>query len=810
MSSPPLPLRGWIFDTYPTHDGMVVWIVDVEGRSHRLVDPFQPSFYVAGPVPALRQLGLELHRMRLAEPVGMTRRQEFWTGESRDVLECLLLDPERQPALLRHLATPRPGVTLYDCDLPLPLSYCHARGIFPLAKVRVCEAGAGGRGSGASNGAETQGTVNDQFSMPNGTGGRRNGNRGDPAPGPWPLAPGTAELRYEVEGSAWDLEYPEPPLTLMALTGRGDEQGRGAPIGKLRALSVACQDDVTTIEEGDPATLLVELNRLIRRFDPHAIVTDWGDAFLVPTLLTLARRAEVPLELDREMIRRRPRTAGRSYFSYGRIVYQAPSYPFFGRWHLDSRNSFLLQETELAGLLELSRLSKVPVQKMARTSPGSAISQMQLDRALTDRILVPWKKGEPERWKTAWDLLVSDKGGLVYQPITGLYEEVAEIDFASMYPAMMVRHNISPETVDCACCPDNAAPEIGYSTCRKRDGLVTRTLRPILARRQALKQLRKASTGAARARYDHRQNALKWILVTCFGYLGYKNARFGRIEAHETVTAYAREKLLSARTLAEARGFRVLHAIVDSMWIARPGATEAEVLDLCREIQDAVGIAINLEGIYKWVSFLPSRVDPNVSVANRYLGAFRSGELKLRGIDLRRSDTPPLVSQAQQRMVEILGAADGLAGYAARIPDILDLFVEYAWRLREGQVRLDDLVIRRTVSKAAGDYKTNSQIGLASRQMAARGVAVHPGERVRYVISDADAPDVEARVQAIPFAGPDTPYDTGKYMELLCRAVETLLWHHGYTVKRLQEVLARQGLGVGGWGSGKNGSRKAR
>ncbi|MEK7219735.1 MAG: DNA polymerase domain-containing protein, partial [candidate division NC10 bacterium] len=323
---------------------------------------------------------------------------------------------------------------------------------------------------------------------------------------------------------------------------------------------------------------------------------------------------------------------------------------------------------------------------------------------------------------------------------------------------------------------------------------VTRTLRPTLARRQALKRLRDASSDPARERYDHRQTALKWILVTCFGYLGYKNARFGRIEAHETVTAYAREKLLTARALAEACGFRVLHAIVDSMWIQKAGATEAEIRDLCRAIREAVGIDINLEGIYKWVSFLPSRVDPALSVANRYLGAFRSGELKLRGIDLRRSDTPPLVAEAQQRMVEILAQADDLAGFAARIPTVLEVFVEYAWRLREGQVRLTDLTIKRTVSKEAGEYKTNSQIGLASRQMADRGAAVHPGERVRYVITDADAPNAEARVRAIPFLAPDTPYDTGKYLELLCRAVETLLWHHGYDCGRLLRILAERGV----------------
>ena len=764
MHSPALPLAGWIFDVYPTSGGMVVWILDAEGKSHRLVDPFQPSFYAAGPVKALRQLAADLSRLRLAEPVGMTRRQEFWTGESRDVLEFLLLDPERQPALLRHLAVPRPGITLYDCDLSPALTYCHARGIFPLAKVTA-----------------SREVTNDQWE-------RRAESREPRA------ANGGSELRYEVEGSAWDLDYPEPPLIMMALTSQGDEQGRGAPLGKLRSLTITCEGEETILEEGDPETLLSELNRLIRRFDPHAVITDWGDAFLIPALLDLARRAGIPLEFDREVVRRRIRTAGRSYFSYGRVVYQAPSYPFFGRWHLDSRNSFILKETEVAGLLELSRLSKVPVQKMARTSPGSAISMMQLDRALTDGILIPWKKGEPERWKTAWDLLVADKGGLVYQPITGLYENVAEIDFASMYPAMMVHHNISPETVDCACCPDNAAPEIGYSTCRRRDGLVTRTLRPILARRQALKRLRNSASGVARARYDHRQTALKWILVTCFGYLGYKNARFGRIEAHETVTAYAREKLLTARALAEERGFRVLHAIVDSMWIVKAGATEAEVLDLCRAIREAVGIDITLEGIYKWVSFLPSRVDPAVSVANRYLGAFRSGELKLRGIDLRRSDTPPLVAEAQQRMVEVLARAEDLAGFAARIPEALEIFVEYAWRLREGQVRMADLTIRRTVSKEAGEYKGNSQIGLASRQMADRGMAVHPGERVRYIISDADAGNAEARVRAIPFLAPDTPYDTGTYLTLLCRAVETLLWHHGYDCRRLLRILAERGV----------------
>lgn len=376
MRSTLLPITGWIFDVYPTSGGMVVWIVDETGGSHRLLDPFAPSFYAAGPVKELRRLAADLSKVRLAEPVGMTRRQEFWTGEPCDVLELVLRNPEQQPALLRRLAVPRPGIVLYDCDLAPSLTYCHSKGIFPLAKVTVA-----------------RGMTNDQWQME--------------TEGPGPecdnskFAIRNSQLQYEVEGSSWDLEYPEPPLTVMALTCQGDERGRGAPLGRLRSITIACEGDETVIEEGDPESLLRGLNTLIRRFDPHAIVTDWGDAFLIPALLALARRVRIPLELDRDMVHRRIKSAGRSYFSYGRVVYQAPAYPLFGRWHLDSRNSFILTETRLAGLLELSRLSKVPVQKMARTSPGSAISMMQLDRALSDGILVPWKKGEPERWKTA-------------------------------------------------------------------------------------------------------------------------------------------------------------------------------------------------------------------------------------------------------------------------------------------------------------------------------------------------------------------------------------------------------------------------
>src|SRR6185436_247563 len=101
---------------------------------------------------------------------------------------------------------------------------------------------------------------------------------------------------------------------------------------------------------------------------------------------------------------RKIETEGRTYHAYGRIVYKGPAYPLFGRWHIDRRNSFMARETGMEGVLELSRLAKVPVQRMARTSPGTAMTSMEMDRAVTDGILVPWHKSEPEAYKTGLEL----------------------------------------------------------------------------------------------------------------------------------------------------------------------------------------------------------------------------------------------------------------------------------------------------------------------------------------------------------------------------------------------------------------------
>ncbi len=755
-----MQIQGRLFDLYPLESSMILWIKGEDGRLRRFEDPFRPRFYAQGRKTDLLELFHFLQKERRAAGYQWDRKKDLWSGDKVEVMEIEVVDSEHYAQLSKILPPWEEKMTFYNCDIPLPQTYLYEKKIFPTGRCLV----------------------------------EAEGNR-------------IFEIHPDPSESVWMNDENLSDFRILELRIEGDPW--------KKSLVLECEGYRVEMEAIDVG----EIERFLKHFDPDVILSDDGDASLLPRLFFEERRWNIPIPWDREPypVKRQIRPKGFSYFSYGRTYYKAPAHLFLGRWHIDRRNSFIYGESGMEGVVELARLAKIPVQRMARTSPGTAITSMQLDRALQDKILIPWRKGEPERFKTAWDLLVADKGGLVFQPRLGIFEDVAEIDFASMYPTMMAIHNISPETVLCGCCENRLVPEVGYTICKKREGIVPKTLRPILARRAWLKKKAKEWESGKRnvegggnlpspprgeekgegmdyekrrEIYNRKQTALKWMLVTCFGYLGYRNARFGRIEAHEAVTAFGRESLLQAKEICEAEGFELLHAITDSLWIRKKGFKEEEVLELCQKISEATGITMSLEGIYRWMAFLPSKGNRESPVANRYFGLFRNGKIKARGLAFRRGDTPPLIREAQLRMLEILAETKDMDDYRVKVPKILDLLLEYCLRLKDGQARSEDLAIGKRISQEPGAYKVDSLTALAAQELEDVGVPIHPGEKVRYVIKDAESKDKTERVRPFPLVGPDDTYDVKKYLEMLMKATEEILIHAGYDAKRLYPLLS--------------------
>lgn len=714
--------EGILFDIYVSGQEARLWILTEDG-AELFHHAYHPKVYLEGKRNVITELVSRLEKQRLILGKRWTEKIEFWSADLIKVLELEVAGAPHYEKLSEILPSYDGPLHIYNADLPLAQTYLYETGLFPCGHVHV-----------ETEGQEIQ--------------------------------------KIEATESAWqDLQL--PPLRTITL-----EPLRKSP-NRFPGLRISWEGKDHEIDPEGPEALVTELNNVIERADPDLLLTSQGDTLLFPWLLRAEALAKARLNLDRDAAvpKRSLRTKGRSYFTYGRILYSPPRYPLFGRWHIDKEASFMYREAGLDGIVELSRLAKIPVQTTARTSPGTAISSMQLDEAFRQNILVPWRKGEPEAFKTPWKLFIADKGSLTYSPEVGAFENVAEIDFASMYPAIMVAHNISPETMQCSCCEKDGekVPESGYHICKRRHGLVPKVLAPILDRREALKRRKKlASNDRDRIHFDKRQTALKWILVTCFGYLGYKNARFGKIEAHEAVTAFGREKLLHAKEIAETQGYRILHALTDSLWIHQGDIGKEALCKSIDKIVEATRIPMALEGVYRWLHFLPSKRRPSVGTPSRFFGVLKNGNLKARGLAHRRSDTPRFIKEAQLSILKILSNARDLKEYHALFGKAEEEHKQWREELQSGNVSPWRLVMTRRLTRDVNSYKTDTWTSLAGRQYEQAGIKLHAGERISFLLKNVLDPLKQERVIAAPFIKPEDNYDLRKYDQILNHAVEEL------------------------------------
>src|SRR2546425_1965331 len=279
------------------------------------------------------------------------------------------------------------------------------------------------------------------------------------------------------------------------------------------------------------------------------------------------------------------------------------------------------------------------------------------------------------------------------------------------------------------------------------------------------------------------------LVHNSFGYLGFKNARFGKIDAHIATCAFSRKVLKQAVAIAEAHGFQLVHGIVDSMWLRKPSATAEEYEELCSEISRELNLPISFEGIYKWVVFLNSKIDPRVPVLNRYYGIFQDGTVKVRGIDLRRHDTPGIVRQCQEEMLGVFSKANNSSEFKLLIPKALDVLERYATLLRKRKVPLEDLVIEKNLSKDPGEYTHKVPKAIAAQHLVKEGGTVHAGQRVNYILTHDWAGVPEKLALPPELADENTVYDSERYIDLLCSSATNLLLPMGYTTQSLRSML---------------------
>ena len=274
-----------------------------------------------------------------------------------------------------------------------------------------------------------------------------------------------------------------------------------------------------------------------------------------------------------------------------------------------------------------------------------------------------------------------------------------------------------------------------------------------------------------------------------FGYLGFKNARFGKIDAHIATCAFSRIFLHRAIAIAQARGFKLVHGIVDSMWLTKTDATAADYEELCAVIKKDLKLPLSFEGQYKWIVFLNSKTDPQAPVLNRYYGIFQDRTLKVRGIDVRRHDTPTIVEKCQTRMLAILKEADNSREFQALIPQVLNTLREYASKLRSGTIPIEELIITKNLSKVPNEYTHRVPQAIAAQRLIDEGGTVHAGQQVSYILTIDTSTIPENQALPPELADDNTVYDPERYVDLLVSSTANLLLPFGYDVKSLTASL---------------------
>jgi len=765
--------KGWLLDVATYSEGVILWVKTEEERKViRIFHEFSPEFFA---VPK-DNVGNDFKRMQyiLAQNQNVKKVricEKYVKLEDHEKSRVLGVTVEKPSVFKKTIKEVNEiGLfTLYNTDLPITQMYFYVNDLFPMS---FC-----------------------QFKIKVEKDKRKKVNI---------LRLISLDMLDDNEKLFYDL----PPLRAVWLDVKIQHQGikpyYNDPISYAE-ISIVENDENNVpradgykkrrirIDKRNEAEIIRSISKVIDRLNPDIILTQNGDEFLFPYLV--ARASENRITKDLYLSRDKKPLAkcifdlsGGSdhYMSYGIIRRRSRTQVYLsGRFHLDTTSYASLHFTEgnIPGVIEVARISRISLQRLSRITIGGALQSIQFYNAYKLDHLIPSFKKSPEGFNTGMDLIKSDRGGHIFEPIIGVFDQVAELDFSSMYPSLMANFNVSSETVNCKCCKDDGTgikvPGLDFHICTKRQGIISKSISLPLKKRLKYKEyVRK--TGSVR--YNFTDIALKWVLVVSFGYLGFKNARFGKIEAHQTVCAFAREFLMRSAEVAEEHGCKIIHGIVDSIWLKDtknrpPEEFEKVTKEVAEEITKSVGIPMSWDGQYNVIVFLPSRAEPDIPALSHYWGIKSNGEVKVRGIEVRRRDVPKIIKDAQYAFIDVFQGASSVKEFMRRIPKAKNVFYRYIDKIETGKISREELTIRQRISRKPSQYKVNSYQAVAARQLERSGVVVTPGKNVRYIILNADAdpkfPEKKVILSDI-YDEKKHQYDKKKYVELLKRAFENI------------------------------------
>jgi DNA polymerase I len=364
--------------------------------------------------------------------------------------------------------------------------------------------------------------------------------------------------------------------------------------------------------------------------------------------------------------------------------------------------------------MQLSNLVSLPLDHVGTAAVGFRVEWFLMKHALKRGELVPKRIEQPYRPYV---------GAIVLKPEPGLHEDIAVLDFKSMYPSIMIAYNVSPDTYVSPKEPMPSsgvyeAPEVKHRFRKEPAGFYKEVLSYLINVRDEIRsRMKQASLESVEYRVlDARQKAVKVITNASYGYAGWIGARWYMKPVAEAAAAWGRHTILDAIKMAEKAGLKVVYGDTDSIFVKH----EPEKIEkLSREIEAKFGLEIKPDEVYVRIFFTEAK--------KRYAGLMSDGKLDIVGLEVMRGDWAAIAKKVQEKVLEII--------LKEQSPKKATRFVQQCIsELRQKRVPYRDLIIWKTLTKPAEEYAVKASHVEAAKMLRDKGWELSVGDKVGYVV----------------------------------------------------------------------------
>lgn len=398
----------------------------------------------------------------------------------------------------------------------------------------------------------------------------------------------------------------------------------------------------------------------------------------------------------------------------------------------DGEVTLRLAREFLALELQLSAMLRYTLVDTSRASSSEMVEQLLIVNSFERNDLIPNKPREGEVHQRS---LQTYEGGFVKEPVPGLHENIAVLDFRSLHPTIMISHNISPDTLKCnhpECrSGKNVSPDKDWF-CEKKKGFLAGILEEILASRVELKKKAKSlDKNSEEYKFvNAKQHALKILLNSHYGYLGYPRARWYSRESARAITAWSRHYIRDVSHKAEQTGFNALYSDTDSCFLLVPkGKSEKDVVEFMAKINSELPEAMELEfdGFYRRGIFVTKRESGSAAKKKYALIDFK-GNLKIVGFEYVRRDWAPVAKETQRAVIEAV-LKEGKPEKAIQITkDVIK-------KLKEGKAAKKELVIMKQLKAKPSKYESIGPHVAAAQKAMKKGKEIDVGSIIGFIVT---------------------------------------------------------------------------